>query len=1166
MNELALTIKDRLNTLRREYDRRLREIRDYAQLPARVRLDAAQSVLEVIAQCLEVGDAAPFIRYVHTRMDAQPDQDLGVESLLQALTALEETLLPLVTDAEAAKFLWRAWSEARNTVSRKANEMLCESEQKFRSLADNVAVGIFIHQDGLLQYMGREATRVLGYDSPDELVGRSILDFVWAEERERVADIARRRVLGEPVPDKYETRLVRQDGTVVDVLMYSMLIEYEGRTATQGTFIDLTERKQAEEELLRLRRAVERTADGIAVADVEGNIQFVNPAWARMHGYAPEELLGKHLGMFHTEKQLQEDVFPFNQRVMEAGVHQGEVGHVKKDGTTFPTLMTTALLTDEQGQPTGFVGTASDITERRRLEHQVQESLERRSRQVQISTEVAQEIAAAPALTELFQRVVTLVKERFDYYHTQIFRYEPSLDAVVVVQGYGETGRHMLAEGHCLEMGQGVVGTAAATGQPVLAADVTQDADWVPNPHLPETKGELAVPIKWRGQVLGILDVQSDIAGALTEDDQILLEGLCGQIAIAVESTRLLEEAKVFRQLVEASGQGFSMADLQSNIIYANPTLCRILGLAEPEDLQGQSMLTFYPEEHRQRLLDEIQPIVMQEGQWVGELALLSSDGKVTPTIQNFFLIRDEKDKPRYLANVMTDITEQKRAEAEMAERLYELDALYRSVSREGWEAFRGTAKLPAGYLFDRIAIEPADDLWLPEMARAVEQKVLVPPFLGTESRGKTSGQAAAVAPLSARGEVIGALGVYDTPDRSVSPEDLALLEAVSEQVGMALESARLFEQTRAALSRVEVLYTGSDLVVRATSIDEVLQALVKSTALQQFDRASLAIFDHPWGKEPPSGMNITAVWERSGGEPLAPVGTYYPINQFPIAVLLGQTKPTVIGDLAVDERIDENTRSLFVNRLGMRSAVVLPLVIGGQSIGGIIAQSSMPVYVTEVELRQITTLTDQAATVVQNQRLFEQSQAALNQVQTVHQQYIRRSWQDYLDERARFASPAYVYDQIRVTSLLDLYLPEMIQAVQQKELVLDGGGAQHKLTLALPISLRGQPIGALAIESPPDGRSWTDEEIALVESVAAQLALAIENARLLEQTQVRAHRERLIREITDKIRQKTDLDTILQTTVMELGKALGTSQAAIRLGTDAESAPLKTELRSGKS
>jgi GAF domain-containing protein len=167
---------------------------------------------------------------------------------------------------------------------------------------------------------------------------------------------------------------------------------------------------------------------------------------------------------------------------------------------------------------------------------------ERRALQVQTSTQISQEIAAVPALDELYRLVVTLIKERFGYYHAQIFRYDPEIDAVRLIAGYGEAGQKMLAEDHQIEMGMGVVGTAAEMGQPVLATDVTQDRDWRPNSNLPETQGELAVPISLRDQIFGILDVQSTRAGALTLDDQLVLQQLCGQIAVAIENTSLREE------------------------------------------------------------------------------------------------------------------------------------------------------------------------------------------------------------------------------------------------------------------------------------------------------------------------------------------------------------------------------------------------------------------------------------------------------------------------------------------------------------------------------------------------------------------------------------------------------------------------------------------------
>jgi rsbT co-antagonist protein RsbR len=137
-------------------------------------------------------------------------------------------------------------------------------------------------------------------------------------------------------------------------------------------------------ELRRLEMAVEQSIDGIAIPDLDGNIQFVNTAWAQMHGYSVEELQGKHLSIFHTEEQLQKDVIPFNERVMETGSNQGAVGHARKDGTTFPTWTSTTVLKDEEGNPVGLVGTARDITtqeeaeaERERLRQEVIEAQKR---------------------------------------------------------------------------------------------------------------------------------------------------------------------------------------------------------------------------------------------------------------------------------------------------------------------------------------------------------------------------------------------------------------------------------------------------------------------------------------------------------------------------------------------------------------------------------------------------------------------------------------------------------------------------------------------------------------------------------------------------------------------------------------------------------------------
>ena len=182
------------------------------------------------------------------------------------------------------------------------------------------------------------------------------------------------------------------------------------------------------------------------------------------------------------------------------------------------------------------------------------------------------------------------------------------------------------------------------------------------------------MPIKWQDTVLGVLDVQSNQAGALTEDDRLLLEGLCGQVAVAIEQTRLRQE---------------------------------------------------------------------------------------------------------------------------MAERLEEVNRLYRSMSHEGWKTYRDTTDLPTGFMFDQTGTRPVDETGLAdELFANIPMQVL-------------------------GGEVVGTLTVANDPQHPTSPEDYAFLQQVSDQIALALESARLAAQTQSALAQTERLSEAGLRFSRAADLQE---------------------------------------------------------------------------------------------------------------------------------------------------------------------------------------------------------------------------------------------------------------------------------------------------------------------------------------------------------
>lgn len=133
---------------------------------------------------------------------------------------------------------------------------------------------------------------------------------------------------------------------------------------------EISERQLAEEAMRMLERAVEQSIDGIAVANLAGQMQFINEAWARMHGYEVFELLGYDLSIFHTEEQMKKEVEQLMARVSKEGSFEGEVGHRRRGGVTFPAWMTATSLHDGDGAPIGYVFMARDVTERRKEEEE----------------------------------------------------------------------------------------------------------------------------------------------------------------------------------------------------------------------------------------------------------------------------------------------------------------------------------------------------------------------------------------------------------------------------------------------------------------------------------------------------------------------------------------------------------------------------------------------------------------------------------------------------------------------------------------------------------------------------------------------------------------------------------------------------------------------------
>ena len=176
---------------------------------------------------------------------------------------------------------------------------------------------------------------------------------------------------------------------------------------------------------------------------------------------------------------------------------------------------------------------------------------ERRVQELQSISEISRTISTEQTLEVLLPLVTRLVSERFDFYHCGIFFVDDTRQFAVLQAANSEGGKRMLTRGHRLELGTGIVGTVALSGTPRIALDVGSDAVYFDNPDLSETRSEMALPLNFRGETIGVLDVQSVRPGAFTESDASTLSILADQIAIAIENARLFGQMQQAREEAE---------------------------------------------------------------------------------------------------------------------------------------------------------------------------------------------------------------------------------------------------------------------------------------------------------------------------------------------------------------------------------------------------------------------------------------------------------------------------------------------------------------------------------------------------------------------------------------------------------------------------------------
>jgi len=202
--------------------------------------------------------------------------------------------------------------------------------------------------------------------------------------------------------------------------------------------------------------------------------------------------------------------------------------------------------------------------------------IQRRENQVRTAAEISRAISAELNQEQLLNRVVELVKERFDLYYVGVFLLDASGAFAELQAGTGEAGKAMLQAGHKLSVsGTSMIGWSISRRQARIALDVGQEAVRFSNPYLPDTRSELALPMISGSQVIGALTVQSIQEKAFDEEDILVLQGIADSLAIAIQNARLFQQAEASLREVRSLHQRYlgeawsEMISLQGDLTYA---------------------------------------------------------------------------------------------------------------------------------------------------------------------------------------------------------------------------------------------------------------------------------------------------------------------------------------------------------------------------------------------------------------------------------------------------------------------------------------------------------------------------------------------------------------------------------------------------------------------
>jgi PAS domain S-box-containing protein len=566
-------------------------------------------------------------------------------------------------------------------------ERTLQAETHFQTNFNHIEDGYYeVDLQGSFTFFNKALTHVVGYPE-NELLGLNYRDYTDAENAQKTK---------EAFTQVYETgrsikaflwQTIRKDGRrqFMETSITLMRNEHGEAVGFRGITRDVTEiihELQQKETAVRTteeiyRSVLETLEDGYYEIDLRGHLTGMNSRLPDIVGYPPAEMDGLSFREY-TDEETSARLFAAYNQIFTTGEPIQNMAYpiITKAKQERFIEVSASLMHNAVGEPIGFNGIVRDVTDRMHAEDALTEALveqERMSAHLSMVAKVSTAVSTILDPTEMLQSVVDLIQRSFNLYHAHIYLLRGATLELAV--GAGKIGRQMVEQKHLIPLAQehSLVARAARTRQGVIANNVANTPDFLPNPLLPHTQAEMAIPMLIGNKLLGIIDLQAKETNSFNSQDISVHSTLATQVAVALQNARqyqqiqaqsaeLKEEQKRTQTILDAITTPMLISSMESGkILYANDALAELLRTPLTELINAQAPNIYDNPQVRAEGMKTLQA----EG-LINNVELLLNDGQGQPrwVLLSARLLTFE-GQPAIIAS-LADITERKQAEEQL--------------------------------------------------------------------------------------------------------------------------------------------------------------------------------------------------------------------------------------------------------------------------------------------------------------------------------------------------------------------------------------------------------------------------------------------------------------------------------------------------------------------